>query len=400
MCPTATLKSPLSCADQVTADLILVGGGLANSLIALRLAASRPEIKVVLLERQNSLGGNHTWSFHDTDVTAKQRAELVPLIAKSWPTHEVRFPTITRSLSGGYNSILSSSLHRSVSEALGDGVILEAEVKTIAPGEVGLEDGRILQAPAVIDGRGAAGEDNLEVGFQKFVGQVVRLEGGHGLCAPLLMDATIEQRDGFRFFYVLPFAGNRLLIEDTRYSNEPDLDRAELREEISRYAAVQNWKIVDIEREEEGVLPVVLDGDIEAFWGGNPGVPRSGIRAGLFNFTTGYSLAEAIRFADLIAAQTKLDSADLYRIVRARSEALWKRGAFLRLLNRMLFLAAGPSDRYRVLQHFYRLPEATINRFYAGRPSLGDRFRILSGKPPVAIAPAIRAILSTGLLAA
>ena len=373
---------------------------MANCLIALRLAASRPEIRVVLLEREGSLGGNHTWSFHDTDITAAQRAALDPLIAKSWPTHEVRFPMVTRSLSGGYNSILSNHLHLSVTDALGDAVILEAPAKAITPGEVRLEDGRVFEAPAVIDGRGAAGEYPLKVGFQKFLGQVVEIEGGHGLCAPLLMDATIEQRDGFRFFYVLPFEDNRLLIEDTRYSNGPELDRTELREEIRCYAMAQNWKIVEVEREEEGVLPVVLDGDIESFWAGNPGVPRSGVRAGLFNFTTGYSLAEAIRFADLIARQTRLDSADLYRIIRARSEALWKRGAFLRLLNRMLFLAAAPADRYRVLQHFYRLPEATINRFYAGRPSMSDRFRILSGKPPVAIAPAIRAILTTGLLAA
>ena len=62
----------------------------------------------------------------------------------------------------------------------------------------------------------------------------------------------------------------------------------------------------------------------------------------------------------------------------------------------MLFLAARPQERYRVLQHFYRLPEATINRFYAGWPNFADRARILSGRPPVAIGPAVKAMMNTG----
>jgi lycopene beta-cyclase len=44
-----------------------------------------------------------------------------------------------------------------------------------------------------------------------------------------------------------------------------------------------------------------------------------------------------------------------------------------------------------VLQHFYRLPEEIVQRFYAGRTTMADRIRILSGKPPV---PVGRAVLS------
>ena len=41
--------------------LILVGGGLANSLIAHRLAAARPDVDSTILEAGDELGGNHTW---------------------------------------------------------------------------------------------------------------------------------------------------------------------------------------------------------------------------------------------------------------------------------------------------------------------------------------------------
>jgi lycopene beta-cyclase len=58
----------------------------------------------------------------------------------------------------------------------------------------------------------------------------------------------------------------------------------------------------------------------------------------------------------------------------------------------MLFLAAGPGERVRVFQHFYRLPAPLIARFYAGQSTLADKVRILSGKPPVPIPNAVGAL--------
>jgi lycopene beta-cyclase len=47
-----------------------------------------------------------------------------------------------------------------------------------------------------------------------------------------------------------------------------------------------------------------------------------------------------------------------------------------------LFHAFAPAERYRVLERFYRLPAATIQRFYALETTLGDRAQILCGRPP------------------
>jgi lycopene beta-cyclase len=65
----------------------------------------------------------------------------------------------------------------------------------------------------------------------------------------------------------------------------------------------------------------------------------------------------------------------------------------------MLFRAAEPAHRYRVLERFYRLPEATIARFYAGGVTPLDRVRLLAGRPPVSVRGALRC-LSDGLPAA
>lgn len=79
-------------------DLILLGGGLANSLIALRLRALRPELRLLLVEGGPVLGARHTWSFFDTDVSPEQRGWLQPLIVHRWPGYSVRFPGKERRL--------------------------------------------------------------------------------------------------------------------------------------------------------------------------------------------------------------------------------------------------------------------------------------------------------------
>ena len=41
-----------------TYDLILAGGGLANGLIALKLRQTRPELRILLIEQGDRLGGD------------------------------------------------------------------------------------------------------------------------------------------------------------------------------------------------------------------------------------------------------------------------------------------------------------------------------------------------------
>jgi lycopene beta-cyclase len=377
----------------VSARVVLVGGGLANGTIALRLAASRPDIDLVMLERERTLGGNHLWSFHDGDLTPEQHEWIGPLVARSWLNHEIRFPELQRRMEGRYHSVTSARLHRVVAGILGDRLINGAEVREVRPHEVRLADGTVIQGDVVIDGRGNPGGSAFMVAYQKFLGRLLVLENEHGLGAPILMDADVKQRDGFRFIYSLPFSGRTIFVEDTRYSDTPDLDREELRSEIERYARTQGWHVLGHEREEVGVLPIVLGGDIEMFWeAGTPGVPRSGMRAALFHPTTGYSLPEAVRLADAICERSQLRSEELYPWIRERSRKLWRQGRFFRLLNRMLFRAAEPARRYVILQRFYRLPEPLIVRFYAGRPTPGDRLRILTGKPPVPLLRALKCL--------
>jgi lycopene beta-cyclase len=257
-----------------------------------------------------------------------------------------------------------------------------------------LEGGEEIRASAVVDGRGPAKTAALRLAYQKFLGVEAHLEAPHGLDRPVLMDGTVDQIEGFRFVYVLPLAPDRLLIEDTYYADTSALDLDALRDRAHAYAVARGWRVRDVLREETGVLPITLGGDINAFWNeGVPGLPRTGLRAALFHPTTGYSLPEAVRLADHLAALPDLSAAPLHAAIRAWSVQRWRTQGFFRLLNRMLFLAGEPSERFRVLRRFYGLPESTIRRFYAGALSPVDKVRLLAGKPPVPVIGALRAML-------
>lgn len=374
-------------------DLILVGAGLANGLIALRLRQQRPALRILLIDAESEPGAGHTWSFHADDLTASQHRWIAPLVAHHWPGYEVRFPQRHRSLNSGYFCVTAGRFAQVMRDRFGPDLLLTTRVADVASHSVTLEDGRVLESDAVIDGRGYQPDSALRMGFQSFVGQEWRLSEPHGLTAPIIMDATVDQQAGYRFVYSLPFSADTLLIEDTHYIDHATLQGDRARQNIRDYAAQQGWQLATLLREEQGALPITLTGDINAFWQTRD-LSCSGLRAGLFHPTTGYSLPLAVSLADRLAAMTSLTTERLQAAIEQFARQTWQQQRFFRMLNRMLFLA-GPADgRWQVMQRFYGLPEGLIARFYAGKLTLPDRLRILSGKPPVPVLAALQAIMT------
>jgi lycopene beta-cyclase len=208
------------------------------------------------------------------------------------------------------------------------------------------------------------------------------------------MDASVDQHDGYRFVYTLPFTPTTCLIEDTYYADGPALDRGAIADRVRAYAESQGWRIKRLIRDEDGVLPIAIDGDIRAHLASFPeGIAPVGMAAGLFHPVTGYSFPDAVRLALHISELPVLSGAAIDRAVRDFAAETWDNRGFYRLLNKMLFRAAFPHERRRILEHFYRLDTALVCRFYAGHSSLLDKMRILTGKPPIPIPRAIRGIM-------
>lgn len=374
-------------------DVAIVGGGLAGGLIAYALSVKRPDLRIRLIERDATLGGNHVWSFFSTDVAPQDRWIVEPFVSHQWLGYQVRFPAHRRTLGAQYNSIRSKDFDAVLREKLPEGTIVHAAVKRLGPTTVVLANGTSLSARGVIDARGAAHLSHFKSGWQKFVGQEYRTATPHGLTQPIVMDATVDQIDGYRFVYALPFGEDRIFVEDTYYSDSPHLDPRALRQRLAAYTDAQGWSVAEVLSEEQGVLPVVLGGNFEAFWSaGIGGVGKAGARGALFHPTTGYSLPDAVRAAAMIADMPDLSGAALHDALKAMARGAWKSRGFYRMLDRMLFLTVRPEHRYRIMERFYRLRPPLIERFYAGKSTLFDRLRILTGRPPVPIHRALKVV--------
>jgi lycopene beta-cyclase len=381
-------------ATTITCDVAIVGGGLAGGLVALALKGRHPALDVRLIDADDVVGGNHIWSFFGSDVAEAHRWIVAPLVAHAWARYDIAFPHHARTIDEPYYSIRSEKLDAAVRRALPDhALLLGRKVLGVSATAVVLADGCRIEAKGVIDARGPGDLSTLSLGWQKFVGRELTLDAPHGAPDPRVMDATVEQLDGYRFVYCLPFADTEMFVEDTYYSDTPDLDVPVLIARIDAYASARGWAVREVGRIESGVLPVVWGGDFEAYWrSSGMRIAKVGMRAGLFHPTTGYSLPDAVRTAALIAGRTEFSGAGLHDMTYALARKTWAQRGFYRMLDTMLFRAAEPAERYRILERFYRLSPRLIGRFYAGSSTFADKARILTGKPPVPISRAIRAI--------
>lgn len=363
-------------------DFVLVGGGLSAALALLALRWQRPEATVALIEREPGLGGNHTWCFHGGDVGPESAPWLEPLVVARWPGYTVRFPGRRRRLGSPYACVTSDSLERVVRERCAGAAEvtfhLGRSACEIGASHVLLDDGTRVLGKLVVDARGpelaAVARD---AGFQKFVGLELSVEPGHGLSEPILIDATLPQRDGLRFMYVLPFDDRRVLVEDTYISQSEQLDDAALDREIMAYAERLGLRVRCVLRRERGILPMPGRGRA-------PSAVQSpivaGYRGGYFHPVTGYSFPLAVRFAEALSRTDpeRLIRSPVLQLARQHGQQL----GFLFALTRIMFRWFAPQRRFSVLEHFYRLPEGLIARFYAAQLSGLDRVRIFWGPLP------------------
>lgn len=371
---------------RVPPSLVLVGAGLSNALTALAVLDAHPDTQVTLLERGPTACGNHTWSWHASDVPPALEALMEPVTEHRWPDYDVVFPDgAARRVAIGYASMTSDHLAQCLGERLAAAPNAQlrtgVEVERVDARGATLATGERVPGNLVIDTRGRPLGPRMRCGYQKFYGLELELDRPHDLTRPLLMDATVAQVDGFRFLYVLPFGPTRLLVEDTVFSTRPDLEPEAWRERTLAEAAARGWTPREVVREEHGVLPMPwrATGPTRQ----HHGPFDAGYRGQWFHPATGYSVPVALRVAALVAAHAdapaRLFETDDYRRLVKRER---RQSRFARFLNRLLFTGVAPEARWTVFRRFYRQPEHVIERFYALDLKATDRARMLVGRPP------------------
>jgi lycopene beta-cyclase len=390
-------------------DLVIVGGGLAGGLIALALHRHAPGCRFVVIEAGRSFGGHHRWSWFETDIAPHARKLMEGFALNGWDEgYDITFPGYGRSLPTSYRSLASAKFHaKLIAELPAERVMLGTKAASLDARGVTLTDGTRIAAKRVIDCRPFRASEHLAGGWQVFLGQHFRCEEPHGLTRPVIMDASVDQiapygnGAAYRFVYVLPLSPTEVFVEDTYYADQPKMDADVLKGRVAEYAHRRGWKgeVID---QEAGILPVVSGGNFAAAQAeiAIPGVALAGARGGFSHPLTSYTLPfaadNALAIAQLIAKRPDLTGEELAAFCARRAKRHWRATGYYRMLSRMLFEAAEPDKRVVVFEHFYALRGRLVERFYAGRSTWPDRLRILSGKPPVAIPRAIRALFSSG----
>jgi lycopene beta-cyclase len=390
-------------------DLVIVGGGLAGGLIALALHRHAPDCRFVVIEAGRTLGGHHRWSWFDTDLAAEAHPLMSGFALNGWDEgYDITFPAYGRTLPTAYRSLASAEFHAKLTAELpAERVMLNAKVASLDAAGVTLADGTRIAARRVIDCRAFRSSKHFAGGWQVFLGLHFKCAQPHGLTRPVIMDASVDQvaphgnGAAYRFVYVLPLSEDEVFIEDTYYADQPKMDADVLKGRIAEYAHRMGWQgeVID---QEAGILPVISGGNFRAALSeiAIPGVAIAGARGGFSHPLTSYTLPfaadNALAIARLLARRPDLPGAELASFCHARARRHWRATAYYRMLSRMLFEAAKPDKRVVVFEHFYALRGALVERFYAGRSTWPDRLRILTGKPPVAIPRAIRALFSSG----
>ena len=382
------------------ADMIIVGAGLSGLMVAWRCLDVHPDLNVIIIDSADKIAGDHTWSFNLPDIAEHLRDWIGPFIACQWDDYDVKFPKRERTLGISYCTGNSDTLRKCVQPHIDSGRLqlqLNETVTDLSAKTVALQSGELLTAKCVLDARGFKPNDNVYLGYQKFVGHVIKTPTPHGVKRPIIMDATVEQLGGYRFVYCLPYSETEMLVEDTYYTDGAELRSQEVDARIKDYIrdnlAIDSYEVI---RREKGILPITLAVD-EAYGTSLDGeltdAVKLGMTGGYYHAVTGYSLPEAVKSANVVCDMISQNSPDfgaavLHEMEHHRIDHYHEEN-FMRLLNRMLFRAAKPTERYKVLERFYGLSEGIVERFYRNRLSKKDKLRILAGKPPVPVTKAL-----------
>jgi lycopene beta-cyclase len=381
-------------------DYILAGGGLQAGLLVLAIRHYQANARILVAERDTSFGGNHTWSFHRRDISPAVQGWLSSLPTHSWNSYLVRFPGYERMVDLEYSSTTSQMLAGVVNQRLvddqgsGSRLLLDTEVSDISAGTITTGNGEQFRARCVIDCRGqrrhSLGNEDAGTpvcGYQKIYGTEIELDDDWPYSVPMLMDACVDQGDGFHFVYVLPFTRRRVLVEDTWFSNSPSVDFEASAKHLRSYIeknTKSKWNTIRFER---GCLPMPLRGlaPEPAPQLSSPTLLAGGYAGGWFHAATGYSFPLAAQFANSVATVAPEEAQQSIERLRQRNQFRFR---FARFLNRLLFRLVKPESRWQIFRRLYRsVPQDTLSRFYAHEFSVADAVRMIAGVPPIGLTP-------------
>jgi lycopene beta-cyclase len=355
--------------------ILIAGGGLAGSLAALALARYRPEVPFLIVEAGDTFGGAGYRLCADAEFG--EGAELLaPLIADRWPGCYLAFPDASRKLRLPLSGFGAADVHRAMVGALDPRRYrLATKVVAVREDALVLDGGETIKAEGAIDARGLANLSALELLYEARLERDYRFKAPHRVDRPVLIDATVPQGTGLRFFECVPLSAERLLVSDVCISERAQPDEGAAAR-LAAYVKARGWAKPRAGEERSAVRPLPIGGDLAAVWRlGGARVAKLGRRGGFVHPVSGRSAGDAAATALLLARQRDFSGAALHDLFEDEAMRLWKRREPLRGIAAAL-ARTPPEARTAMAERLYRLDPALLERLFADRLGLFDRRRV------------------------
>ena len=366
----------------VDAEHLIVGAGCAGLSLAVRLASRpfRERGRIRVVDPRTEFGADRTWCAFRGAAHPFEDA-----VTHAWSRYRIHAPhVIERASERPYEHIASERFYAVALAALerAEGVELDLGVSVQALEDRGgfveaTTSAGSLRANVAWDGRGGApaargGPDDV-AWWQHFVGWVVKTE--RPIFEPnvaTLMDFRVSQRLGPHFVYVLPYARDEALVEDTYFSDTP-LEPSRYEEAIRAWLDAHRAGEFTCLRTERGAIPMstaVLGPRRDAR------IVPIGLRGGAAKPSTGYAFAFIQRHCEALARL----AGDGSRPVPETPAHDPVSTAFDRVF--LSFLRRHPERAPEVFGAlFERTPPASLVRFLGEEGGVRDHLRVMNGVP-------------------
>jgi lycopene beta-cyclase len=364
-------------------DVVFIGLGAANSLLALRLGESG-QLKgksIAVIEPAAFAPLDRTFCFWSTPAEI-EGLQLKSLITHSWQTVDV--PGIASECIAPlqYYHIPGSAVRLNAVQALqqhGTRFIesrVEADPSAHPAGFAIPTAFGTIHALRVFDSRPpefAAPKQHQAHLLQSFQGWVINTtEPVFDQNKMVLMDFNVPQNGTTQFMYVLPFSPQKALVELTRFGKQV-LSDEEARPILKTYTEQLSTSF-EIEALESGAIPMsTCPTDYRDY--GSAWI-NTGTRANLLKASTGYAFLAMAK--DAMRKTAESNSGE----VLAESKSSNRFAFYDRLLLKIL--EQQPEQGKRIFESLFRnTPISKVLRFLTEKSGLSDELKMFAGLPVV-----------------
>jgi len=338
----------------------IIGGGCAGLSLAYELEIHNKldNKTLAIIEPRLEYKRDKTWSFwkvspHNFDDCVK----------KSWKNFSINIPDKTKHLECNdypYQSIDSGLFYKKIINKLkkNKNIIFFKDIK-----EVNLKNSFIFNSAP-----------NLKVNknslWQHFCGVEIETENNFFDEEIInLMDFDCEQRDSVHFFYTLPYAKNKALVETTWISKINDDSQKDYDVQIKNYIEKQlNIKDYKITYKEVGAIPLFYPSNFKSL-----NKINIGTAGGMTRLSTGYTFLNIQEHSKYI--RKNIENITTVKIFKTNNKYQFLDKIFLRVLEKH------PAKMSNIFFKMFNSPPKIIIKFLSNKSNFFEDLSIIFKMP-------------------